>query len=252
MILPRLGYRESVLVGVLTTLLTWHTPAFGEPVSVLEVGRFSAENVSNLLPDSWEPFCFPDIQRHTDYRLVEEDGQVVVKAAADASASGLVRKMNIDPRKHPVVQWRWKIAHVLKKADIYRKEGDDCSARITVIFEFDSSKLSASERIKYEIARMQYGEYPPSVTINYVWTSKAQVGLIVPSAYTERSMMFVVESGERNLNQWLTEERNVYKDYLKAFEDEPPMISGVAIMTDTDDTGESTTAYYGDILFRKE
>jgi hypothetical protein len=27
------------------------------------------------------------------------------------------------------------------------------------------------------------------------------------------------------------------------------MISGVAIMTDTDNTGESATTYYGDILF---
>ena len=33
--------------------------------------------------------------------------------------------------------------------------------------------------------------------------------------------------------------------------DEPLMISGVAIMADTDNTGESATAYYGDILFRK-
>jgi hypothetical protein len=29
------------------------------------------------------------------------------------------------------------------------------------------------------------------------------------------------------------------------------MISGVAIMTDTDNTGESATAYYGDITFKK-
>jgi hypothetical protein len=29
------------------------------------------------------------------------------------------------------------------------------------------------------------------------------------------------------------------------------MISGVAIMTDTDNTGESATAYYGDIIFKK-
>lgn len=29
------------------------------------------------------------------------------------------------------------------------------------------------------------------------------------------------------------------------------MISGVAIMTDTDSTGESATAFYGDILFKK-
>jgi hypothetical protein len=29
------------------------------------------------------------------------------------------------------------------------------------------------------------------------------------------------------------------------------MISGVAIMTDTDNTGESAVAYYGDIIFKK-
>jgi hypothetical protein len=29
------------------------------------------------------------------------------------------------------------------------------------------------------------------------------------------------------------------------------MISSVAIMTDTDNTGGSATAYYGDILFKK-
>jgi hypothetical protein len=29
------------------------------------------------------------------------------------------------------------------------------------------------------------------------------------------------------------------------------MISGVAIMTDTDNTGESAAAFYGDIVFKK-
>jgi len=41
------------------------------------------------------------------------------------------------------------------------------------------------------------------------------------------------------------------EDYKQAFGKEPPMISGIAIMTDTDNTGESATAYYGDILLKK-
>jgi hypothetical protein len=41
------------------------------------------------------------------------------------------------------------------------------------------------------------------------------------------------------------------EDYKQAFGKEPPMISGVAIMTDTDNTGESAIAYYGDIPFKK-
>jgi len=62
--------------------------------------------------------------------------------------------------------------------------------------------------------------------------------------------MIVVESGSTKLNTWLTEERNVYEDYQRAFGEEPPMISGVAIMTDTDNTGEAAEAYYGDIVFK--
>ena len=63
--------------------------------------------------------------------------------------------------------------------------------------------------------------------------------------------MIVVESGSALLNQWVSEERDLYADYTKAFGEEPPMISGVAIMTDTDNTGEATIAYYGDIVFKK-
>ena len=92
---------------------------------------------------------------------------------------------------------------------------------------------------------------PPLFTVNYIWSSNAPVGLVVPNPYTDRSMMVVVQSGKKNLNTWVHEERNIYEDYRNAFKEEPPMISGVAIMTDTDDTGESATAYYGGIVFRK-
>jgi len=96
-----------------------------------------------------------------------------------------------------------------------------------------------------------YGEYPPLAAINYIWESKAPIGTMVPNPFTDRVMMFVVETGPSKLNQWVNEERNIFEDYKKAFGQEPPMISGIAIMTDTDNTGESATAYYGDILFKK-
>jgi hypothetical protein len=87
--------------------------------------------------------------------------------------------------------------------------------------------------------------------ILYIWESHAPVGTMVPNPYSDRVMMFVVESGADKLNQWVSEEHNVLEDYKRAFGEEPPMISGVAIMTDTDNTGESATAYYGDIVFKR-
>jgi len=74
--------------------------------------------------------------------------------------------------------------------------------------------------------------------------------LMLPNPYTDRAMMIAVESGAGKVSQWVTQTRNVLEDYRKAFHSDPPMISGVAIMTDTDNTGESATAYYGDITFK--
>jgi len=176
---------------------------------------------------------------------------VVVKAVAEASASGLTREIKINPKEYPVVQWRWKVTNILEKGDVRRKEGDDYPARIYITFEYDSSKLSFFEKAKYEAIRLFYGQYPPLGAINYIWESKAPVGTMVPNPFTDRVMMFVVETGPSKLNQWANEERNIFEDYKKAFGQEPPMISGIAIMTDTDNTGEIATAYYGDILFKK-
>ena len=237
--------------AVLLAFLTIAPVVWAQSPPVIEVADFSAEKTTTSLPAHWEPFYFKNINRHTDYRLVEEDGQVVVKAVSDGSASGLKRKITIDPKEYPIVQWRWKAASILKKANIYQKEGDDYPARIYITFKDDSGSLGFFEKTKYKIARMLYGEYLPFTAINYVWASKAPVGLVRANSYTERVMMMVIESGATNLNRWINEERDIYADYRNTFRKEPPMISGVAIMTDTDNTGESATAYYGDIQFHK-
>jgi hypothetical protein len=220
-------------------------------LDIIEVGKFSAATVGQGLPDGWKPLAFKKIEKHTTYTLVKEDNAVVVKAVAEASASGLTREMKIHPKEYPVVQWRWKVSNILKKGDVHRKEGDDYPARIYITFEYDPSKLSFYEKAKYEAIRLLYGQYPPVGAINYIWESKAAIGTMVPNPFTDRVIMFIVESGSSKLNQWVTEERNIFEDYKKAFGQEPPMISGIAIMTDTDNTGESATAYYGDILFKK-
>jgi hypothetical protein len=187
----------------------------------------------------------------TRYSLVKDGETVVVKAVSEASASGLIREMKIDPKEFPLLQWRWKVGNILKKGDVKTKEGDDYPARIYITFEYDPQKLNFLERTKYNAYRILYGRYPPLRAINYIWESTAPRGTAVPNPYTNRVMMIVVESGPEKVNQWVVEERNVFEDYRKAFDEEPPPISGVALMTDTDNTGETATAYYGDIYFRK-
>ena len=92
---------------------------------------------------------------------------------------------------------------------------------------------------------------PPIGAINYIWESNSPIGTMVPNPYTDRVSMFVTQSGSAKLNPWVSEERNIYEDYKNAFGEDPPNISGVAIMTDTDNTKQSAVAYFRDSVFKK-
>ena len=153
--------------------------------------------------------------------------------------------------EYPIVEWRWKVSNILQKGDVTKKEGDDYPARIYITFAYDPSKLSFGNRVKYKTAKLLYGAYPPTGAINYIWGNHAVIDTIVPNPYTDRAMMIAVDSGSEKINQWVTQSRNLLEDYRKAFQTDPPMISGVAIMTDTDNTGESARAYYGNIIFKQ-
>ena len=217
-----------------------------------EAGMFSSSVAGETLPHGWQPLSFSRIERHTDYFLVDDGGTVVVKAVSDQSASGLTRAISIDPVAYPVIQWRWKVKNVLHKGDVSSKAGDDYPARIYISFAFDPDRAGYLERLEHEAVRLIRGKDVPYRAISYIWGSNSPAGTMIANSYTDRAMMFVVQSGSGKSGQWVAEERNVYEDYIKAFGEEPTMISGVAIMTDTDNTQESAVAWYGDIVFRNK
>jgi hypothetical protein len=171
-----------------------------------------------------------------------------VKATSEASASGLTKEVKIDPRVYPVVRWRWKIDNLLKTSDVSRKDGDDYPARLYITFEYDPNKVSFGKKLKYKAGQVIFGDIPIAA-INYIWDSKTQIGTFLDNAYTDFAKMIVVESGPQKVGLWVEESRNVYDDYKKAFGEDPPLINGVAIMSDTDNTKERAIAYYGDIQF---
>jgi len=243
------GRNCIIVIQVLFFLVVFSSNARSE--SVIEVGKFSGVKELDGIPRGWEPLTFKKIKKHTRYTRVVDEGLRVVKAVSNSSSSGLIRKISIDPKEYPIITWQWKITKIFEKGDVTKKQGDDYPARIYVTFAYDPAKMSFMENTKYKAARLFYGEYPPLGAINYIWGSKAKQGTIVPNPYTERAMMIVVRSGEKMLNTWVREERNLYEDYKKAFGTEPSTISGVAIMTDTDNALESAVTFYGDIIFKK-
>jgi hypothetical protein len=217
------------------------------PQPDLPIGAFSRMAPGAAIGAGWKPLTFEKIARHTSYRLVTDAGTLVVEADARNSASGLVYDINVDLGQHPVIRWRWKVESLVAKADLRTRAGDDYPARLYVTFAYDRRLVGLLERAKFEAAKLIYGEYPPIAALSYVWDGKAPAGTNVPNAYTARARMIVVESGPDRVGEWVSEERNIPDDYRRAFGSEPPPVSGIAIMTDTDDTGESVRAWFGDI-----
>jgi hypothetical protein len=219
---------------------------------MLVVGGFSVLQPSRGLPAEWEPLTFKGIAQHTQYTLAVDEGMTVVKAHSKAAASGLIRRMEFDPHRFPWIQWRWKIDHTLQKGDATRKEGDDYAARIYVAFAFDAEGAGWAERVRHRTASLLAGQALPGSALTYIWANRIDRSTIIASPYTSQSMMIAVQSGNQAAGQWVAERRNLVTDYKAAFGKAPPGIIGIAIMTDTDNTGEETTAYYGDITLHAE
>jgi hypothetical protein len=236
------------IVLILTALITG--TAQGSDDQAVSVGRFSAMTPGGRV-SGWEPMIFGKIESHTRYTLVEDEGRTVLRADSRASASGLVKKMDLDPSDHPVLTWDWKISNTISNGDVAKKSGDDYAARIYITFAENPDRLSFFQRAKMGAIKMLYGQAPPSAALAYVWGNRAEVGSLHPSPYTKQLQMIVVESGPDHQDQWRSARQDIVKDFQRAFGTDPPRLTGIAVMTDTDNTGASATAWYGDIVFRQ-
>lgn len=191
--------------------------------------------------------AFRSVKIHTKYMAVEEGGKILVKAHAVKSASAIVKRISFNPKETPILRWRWKISGTLPGGDEQKKSGDDSAARIYVMFEYSPERASFTQKLKYETARLFFGEYPPHSALNYIWANKLPAGLAIPNAYAENSMMIALKSGNEMSGKWMDEKADIYDDYVKHLGGEPPMVSGVGIMTDSDNTGGDVEAWFSDI-----
>ena len=247
--------KVALLIVILHFVVLTKTYAMDETTKIsdgkLSVGNFSTLDVSSITPINWKPLTFDSIDNHTAYFLVRDNNKTILKAISNNSASGYIHKVSINPKEFPFLTWSWKIDNLISKADINTKSGDDYPARVYITFEYDIERLSGWEKFKVEAYYLAHGEYPPLAVLNYVWDNKKPIGYSTPNAYTDRVQMLVAQSGNNKVGQWVSQQVNIYQDYLRVFGEPPGKITAVAIMTDTDNTMESTTAYYGDIHLSK-
>src|SRR5262249_7032097 len=210
---------------------------------------FSSDKAGSKLPGGWEVMRINPRKKLTEYELVEDGGTVVLHAASNVCSSGLAQRMAVDLDKTPVVEWRWKIAHLIDGADMETARGEDSPARIVITFDGDINKLPVNERATASVAKSLSGQELPYATLMYVWANDGPMDRIIRNPHTGRARMIVVQSGPAGVGKWLTYSRNVRDDFKRAFGENPGRMLTYGVLTDSDNTGESAEAWYGDIVF---
>ncbi len=241
---------KVIFISALTLaalLFAVRLPASPEKIAI---SAFSVQDAGKK-PSGWNSLFLPRISRHTYYAVHKESGRYVLKAVSNGSASAIYREIDLDPSEFRIFSWRWKVEDVIKRGNARIKEGDDFAARVYVTFAYEPEKASFFEKAEYRILKSVYGVPPPGNALNYIWANKLKKGEVVKNPYTSKSIMIAVESGPDMGGVWKREKRNVYEDYVKFFHEKPPRITGVVVMTDSDNTGSFAIGYYSDIFFKK-
>jgi hypothetical protein len=189
----------------------------------VDVGLFSLNDTSG-----WEIRDFAGV---TDYSLAEVDGKRVVIADSRQSASAFYKKIVIDLDRTPILNWSWRKESTIDPGDELDKNGDDYVARIYVV---KSSGMIQST----------------TIALNYVWSYQHQKNDTWGNPFAqENSKMLAQRDASDPEATWFSERRNVVLDFKRLHGKDIRQIDGVAIMTDSDNSGLSATALYGDIFF---
>ncbi len=188
--------------------------------------------IDNFEEGRSETWTTKSFHNETAYEIVKEDDGNVLQATSDGSASGLIFEREFDIIEYPILTWRWKIEGTVERGDFRQKSTDDFAARVYVMFP--------------------HWFFPKTTSLNYIWANQMPREEIHPNVYVDNAMMIAVESGKDKVGEWVEYKRNIVEDYRRAFGRNPPRKAIIAIMTDTDNTGNKARAWYDDIYLMRQ
>jgi hypothetical protein len=232
-----------LLAGILCSMVALGASAQQAP----EIPRFSTMKPAGGPPQEWKPFVLSSSKKNTDYLLVAEDGVTVLRAMAHGSASALVFKTEFDPNKFPTLSWRWKVAQGIPDANNADVSKEDSPLRVIVAFDGDQSKLTLKDKFASSFAQNASGQPLPYATLMYIWGNKVPINKVTTSGRTSRIRMLALNVDDQGVGKWHSFTRNLVEDFKLAFGEEPGKVTGIELLTDTDNTGGDTESFYGDI-----
>ena len=234
-------------IGILCSALLVCTPALGAPAAEADA-KCEARNLDFADKSAgWSHLPLSKLKRDTVYRQAQEGGRTVLIATADRSASLYVARFKQPATVPARLSWRWRTGALVPGADNRDKKREDAPLRVIVAFDGDRSTLPEVEQKRFRQAKALSGRESPYATLMYIWSDHVPPETVIPSAHTGQLKMLVVASGAGGLGSWQSVSRNLAADFRRAYGAEPGRLLGVAVMTDTDNTGAKVVGEYADL-----
>ena len=185
------------------------------------------------VPEGWD---LDDKEKPIDISLVKEGEQFAVCFKSKASAFGLYNEQDFDIKDYPFLNWEWKVTKLPEGGNFLDEDKDDQAAQVYVSF-----------------GSLSFFNKPFVKAVGYYWSSTLPVGTEGECPTWSKSRAIVIETGKEKLGEWITEKRNVYKDYDRLFDDDDPSdVSALRLYTNSQHTKTGAEAFFRNIYFSKE
>jgi hypothetical protein len=180
---------------------------------------FAKGKVGEFPPD-WKPR--KDSGRPV-YSIQDMDGRRYLQALAKNLGIQAARQYEWDPRTYPTLAWSWRAVEFPAGSDERQSKTNDSVASVYAVFPYSPFAVKS---------------------LKYIWSAVVPVGTHLTSS-AGMTQARVIRSGTSLKGQWTDERVNVLEDYKKYFDDpDVPKASGIAVLTDSDDTRSSAQGDY--------
>ncbi len=203
----------------LLLLLTGHSSLAREPILINfesgEIGKFPTGWATNDKKNAQKIYS---IQSEADKKFLHADSK------GSWAQIGLEKKWAL--KEFPILQWQWR----------------------AVLFPTNSNEREKSRNDSVLGVYVVFGHWPFIKVIKYIWSDTLPVGASFLSPYSRETKIFVLESGRLNAGRWIREKRDVWQDYKQLYGEEEinPIATGMAVLTDSDNTNSHAIGDYAD------
>jgi len=199
-------------------------PADAEECVTVE--NFSRGKVGEFPPD-WKPR--KDAGREV-YSVQEIDGLRFLHALAKGLGIQAAKQYEWDPKAYPMLAWSWRPIEFPAGSDERQSKTNDSAVSVYAVFPHT----------------------PWSVrTLKYLWSAVVPVGTRLSSS-AGLTQALVIRNGTDRKGGWMEERVNIFEDYKKFFDEaETPKASGIAVLTDSDDTKSTAQGDYANFRLCK-